>query len=86
METAIKWGLAVWGGLIFFFMVFGWIAGKRRDAWHRARVVQASKHGWWRWKWSEDGWVRKCKICGAVQFGGDDYEGGPDEGGLVQAG
>lgn len=44
------------------------------------------QHAWWRWQWSQDGWVRKCKLCGALQYGGEDYDGGPDVSGHVEAG
>ncbi len=42
------------------------------------------EHIWWRWRWSQDGFVRQCKICGAMQYGGDDYDGGPNASGNVE--
>lgn len=80
------WLIGIWAGVCAVVIGIGFLASKRKEDFRRMQAVQASKHGWWRWRWSQDGWVRKCKICGAVQYGGDDYEGGPDEGGLVQAG
>lgn len=41
---------------------------------------------WWKWRWTQDGWLRKCKVCNAVQYGGEDHDGGPNERGVVQAG
>ncbi len=75
-----QWLLAGWAAIILFVLVLGWRRAVVRE---RERQARVDKHGWWRWRWSQDGWVRQCKICKAVQYGGDDYDGGPDDGGRV---
>ncbi len=46
-------------------------------------VSATGHHAFSAWRWSQDGFVRQCKLCKAVQYGGDDYDGGPDDGGRV---
>lgn len=36
------------------------------------RREAAEQHGWGTWRWTQDGWVRHCKLCRATQYGGDD--------------
>lgn len=62
--------------LVFFVMLY-----RRRE---RDRQDRVAKHGWWRWRWSQDGWVRQCKICKAIQYGGDAYDDGPNEYGRIE--
>lgn len=76
--------------MIFFagFMLIALIAfvtalSYRSSCDREIRQRQVNRHMWWRWGWTEDGYTRTCKVCGAVQFGGDDYEGGPDAFGYV---
>ncbi len=38
---------------------------------------------WTDWRWSQDGWVRIDRLTGKWQFGGDDYDGGPDDDGPI---
>lgn len=28
-------------------------------------------------RWSQDGWVSRCKVCADVVYLGDDFDGGP---------
>lgn len=81
--TWYHWVAVVWLGVIAFMLLVGRMRMVRREREAEAGRAVAAKHGWWRWRWSQDGWVRKCKICGAIQYGGDDYDGGPNDGGRV---
>lgn len=81
--TWYHWLAVVWLAFLAFVLTLGWRRAQIRQREHDAAVARASKHGWWRWRWSQDGWVRQCKICKAIQYGGDDYDGGPDDGGRV---
>lgn len=74
------------GYIVFILLVvgFGTLVEMRKQ--DRKRKESITRHGWWRWRWSQDGWVRRCKICHAIQYGGDDYDGGPDVEGRVVPG
>lgn len=78
-----KWLILAWALLTVLFIILGWLRYSRIEREQEVGRAVAAKHGWWRWRWSQDGWVRKCKICGAIQYGGDDYDGGPNDGGRV---
>ncbi len=56
---------------------------KSRCACVSANCIVAKGHAFYMWRWSQDGWVRKCKFCGSIQYGGDDFDGGPDDDGCV---
>jgi len=60
------------------------VGNEIRRKWHYRgfeRRRKATNHGWGQWRWSQDGWVRNCKLCRLTQYGGDDYNGGPNENG-----
>lgn len=80
--------LIAYGLILAIIIFFGYLIRKRRDMWEANDRQQAEKrariHAWRSWRWSQDGWVRTCKLCPKIQYGGDDYSGGPDESGLVQ--
>lgn len=81
----MKWwqiGVIVWGLFLAAFIWIGYLRYKRVT--EREHQEYVAKHGWWRWRWTQDGWMRKCKICGVVQYGGDDYDGGPDQAGPIE--
>ncbi len=77
------WLAIVWLAFLAFMLLIGRARMVRKERAQARGRVAAAKHGWWRWRWSQDGWVRQCKICSAIQYGGDDYDGGPDDGGRV---
>jgi hypothetical protein len=79
-----RWQTIVFSIYIAVFIFVG-IFGYRRYKWRTEQERRAALHDWSRWRWSQDGWVRKCKLCSAIQYGGDSYEEGPDASGNVEA-
>jgi len=49
----------------------------------REQSTRHPVHAWTPWHWTPDGYMRFCKLCAAAQYGGDDYDAGPDEFGMV---
>ena len=72
-----------WIAFIGAFLVLGSLRARQRERWAEMHRQSLSKYAFGPWRWSQDGYVRVCKLTGVTQYGGDDYNGGPDDEGCV---
>lgn len=88
--TVNEW--IVMAGLACFVLaaiLLGWLSRSAKTTcrycfypFDRCECPKRCEHTWWPWRWSQDGWVRRCKECRSIQYGGDGVK--PDERGHVQ--
>lgn len=55
---------------------------RRRNRYYADYIKR--KHRFSTWRWSQDGWVRRCRDTGVIQYGGDDYNAEPNELGPIK--
>lgn len=68
------WIVLIVVAIILFAMEMGRVLrNHRREYTMRAEPPRA----YGPWRWSQDGWVRVCKLTGHWDYGGEDYDGGP---------